>query len=114
MSLNIKKGDNVIVLTGKSKGEKGKVISVLTDKEMVVVEGLNKVTEHKKPRRSDEQGGIVTKEAPLHVSNVMLICPKCGKATRTGTKTYENDGKKVKVRICKKCGAEIATPDTTK
>ena len=101
MSLNIKKGDQVIVLTGKSKGEKGKVISVLTAKEMVVVEGCNLVTEHVKPRRSDEQGGIVTKEAPLHVSNVMLICPKCGKPTRIGHKIYA-DGKKD--RVCKKCG----------
>ena len=114
MSFNIKKGDKVTVLTGKSKGESGKVISVLTADKRVVVEGVNLVTEHNKPRKSTEQGGIITKEAPLDVSNVMLICPKCNKPCRTGVKTNFVDGKKVKVRICKKCGAEIATPDSTK
>lgn len=118
MSLNIKKGDKVVVLgtrrhkdkDNKPKTVTGKVLAVDTEKETVVVEGYNMVTKHRKPQGRDDQGGIVTVEAPIHVSNVMLVCPKCGEPTRTGHKIVEDGDKKIKVRICKKCGAEIKTP----
>ena len=114
--MHIKKGDTVVVITGKSKGEKGKVIKALPAQNRVVVEGVNLVTKHKKPRGQYDTGGIVTQEAPIHVSNVMLVCPECGKPTRTGNKQIMVDGKAVKVRVCKKkdCGADIFTVDTSK
>ena len=113
-SLNIKKGDEVVILTGKDSGKKGKVLAVLTDEERVVVEGRQKVSKHKKPRNQKDVGGIVAQEASIHVSNVMVICPKCGKATRTGNQFVEEKGKKIKVRTCKKCNAIIKTVDSTK
>ena len=113
-SLNIKKGDEVVILTGKDSGKKGKVLAVLTEEERVVVEGRQKVSKHKKPRSQKDVGGIVTQEASIHVSNVMVICPKCGKATRTGHQIIEDGDKKIKVRVCKKCGATIKTADATK
>ena len=106
MSLNklhIKKGDTVLVLSGKDKGQKGKVIQALPKKDKVIVEGKNKVKRHTKPNQKAPQGGIITKEAPLHVSKVMLICPACKKATRIAKK--EVNGKMV--RACKKCGEVI-------
>ena len=119
MSLNIKKGDKVVVLgtrrqkdkNGKAKTVSGKVLAVNVEKETVVVEGYNMVTKHRKPRGREDQGGIVKVEAPVHVSNVMLVCPKCGEATRTGHKLVTAGDKTTKVRVCKKCGAEIVTPD---
>jgi len=99
--VHVRKGDTVLVLSGKSEGKKGKVISVLPKKERVVVEGLNKVKRHTKPSQTIPQGGIVEKEAPIHSSNVMLICNKCSKPTRIGKRVLD-DGKKV--RVCKKCG----------
>ena len=102
--VHVRKGDTVLVLSGKSEGKKGKVISVLPKKERVVVEGLNKVKRHTKPSQTMPQGGIVEKEAPMHSSNVMLICNKCSKPTRIGKRVLD-DGKKV--RACKKCGEVI-------
>lgn len=100
--MHIKKGDTVIVLTGTNKGSKGKVIKALPDSNKVVVEGVNLVTKHKKPRGQYDTGGIIKKEAPIDASNVMLICPECGKPTKTGKKQIMVDGKAVKVRVCKK------------
>lgn len=111
-NLNIKKGDTVMILCGEDAGKKGKVLTVLPEAQRVVVEGRNKVTKHQKPRSQKDAGGIVEQESSIHVSNVMVICPKCGAATKTGVKL--TDDKNKKVRVCKKCGAEIATPDTTK
>lgn len=102
--VHVRKGDTVLVLSGKSEGKKGKVISVLPKKERLVVEGLNKVKRHTKPSQTIPQGGIVEKEAPIHSSNVMLICNKCSKPTRIGKRVLD-DGKKV--RTCKKCGEVI-------
>lgn len=118
MSLNIKKGDKVVVLgtwrnkdkNGNPKTVTGKVLAVNTEKETVIVEGYNKATKHRKANGRDDIGGIVTVEAPVHVSNVMLICPSCGKATKTGHKIIMDGDKKIKVRVCKKCQAEIKTP----
>lgn len=114
MSLHVKKGDTVVVLTGKDSGKKGKVLEVNPSAERVVVEGVNIATKHKKPKSQQDIGGIVKKEAPIHVSNVMVVCPKCNKATRTGSAKIADGDKQIKVRICKKCGAEIKTVDSSK
>lgn len=99
----VKKGDEVIVIAGREKGKKGKIASVITSESRVVVEGVNMVKRHTKPSRVSA-GGIVEKEASLHVSNVQLVDPKSGKATRVGYKTND-DGRKV--RIAKRSGEEI-------
>ena len=101
--MSIKKGDVVVVLSGKDKGKQGKVLSASPKAEKVVVEGVNIATHHQKPRKQGEEGGIIKVETPIYASKVQLVCPKCGKATRVGHKIA--DGKKV--RVCKKCGAEI-------
>ena len=101
--LHIKKNDTVIVLAGKDKGKKGKVQKVLVDDQRVIVEGIYMVSKSQKPSAQNPQGGIVKQEAPIHVSNVSLIDPKSGKATRVSIK---HEGKNV-VRIAKKSGEEI-------
>ena len=101
--MNIKKNDTVVVLSGKDKGKQGKVQKVMPESGKVIVEGVNVATCHVKPRKQGEEGGIIRKEIPMYVSKVMLVCPKCGKATRVGHKTV--DGKNV--RACKKCGETI-------
>ncbi len=100
---HIKKDDQVIVLAGKDKGKSGKVLKVLTDKERVLVEGVNIVSKSTKPSAKNPQGGIVKQEAPIHISNVNLVDPKSGKATRIAIK---REGKTV-TRIAKKSGEEI-------
>lgn len=100
---HIKKDDQVIVLAGSDKGRSGKVLKVLVDKERVLVEGINMVSKSTKPSAANPQGGIVKQEAPIHVSNVSLIDPKSGKATRI---KIEREGKIVK-RIAKKSGEVI-------
>ena len=99
----IKKGDNVIVIAGNSKGKAGKVLTVIPEKDRVIVEGVAMVSKHTKPNAKNPQGGIVKQEASIHVSNVALVDPKSGKATRIGYKV--EDGKKV--RVAKKSGEEI-------
>ncbi len=99
----IKKGDTVYVNAGNDKGKTGKVLSVDTAKQRVIVEGINMVSKHTKPNAKQPQGGIIKQEAPVHVSNLNLIDPKSGKPTRVGFKV--EDGKKV--RIAKKSGEEI-------
>ena len=110
--MNIKKNDTVIVLSGKDKGKKGKITAAYPKTGKVVVEGVNMVTKHQKARNAMQPGGIIHKEAPIDASNVMLVCPKCGKAARVSHKVTmvetENGGKKRKmIRVCKKCQAEI-------
>ena len=102
--LHIKKGDEVIVLAGDDKGRKGKVLKVLVAKQRALVEGVNMVSKSMKPSAKNPQGGIVKQEAPIHVSNLSLIDPKSGKATRIGMKKTD-DGKKV--RVAKKSGEVI-------
>ena len=102
--MSIKKDDLVIVLSGKDKGKQGKVLEVSPKDRKVVVEGVNMVSRHTKPRRQGEQGGIVKKEAAIYACKVQRVCPKCNKATRPAHKLLA-DGKKV--CVCKKCGAEI-------
>jgi large subunit ribosomal protein L24 len=99
----VKKGDEVIVIAGKEKGKKGKIVKVITDEARVVVGGVNMVKRHTKPSRTSA-GGLVEKEASLHVSNVALVDPKTSKATRVGFKTLE-DGRKV--RVAKRSGEVI-------
>jgi len=100
MGLSIKKNDTVLVVAGKEKGKKGRVISVEPKKDKILIERINIIKRHMKPSKKYSQGGIIEKEAPLHISNVMLVCSKCGKPTRIGN-TVLSDGKKA--RICKKC-----------
>lgn len=104
LKMHVKKGDNVVILAGKDKGKKGKVLQVAPDKGRVIVERINVVKKHSKPNNKVRQGGIVDMEAPIAVSNVMLVCGKCGQPTRIGKKVLENGAKN---RICKKCGADI-------
>ena len=101
--LKIKKGDVVIVNAGNDKGKTGKVLSVNPEKERVVVEGINMVKKHTKPNSKQPQGGIIEQEAGIHISNLNLVDPKSGKATRVAMKVV--DGKKV--RVAKKSGEEI-------
>ena len=102
--MSIKKGDEVVVLSGKDKGKKGKVIATLPKSGEVVVEKINMVSRHTKPRQQGQEGGIIPKEAPIYACKVQRVCPKCNKPTRPAHKVLA-DGKKV--RVCKKCGAEI-------
>jgi len=102
--MSIKKDDTVVVLSGKDKGKRGKILSVQPKDRKVIVEKVNIVSRHTKPRKQGEQGGILKKEAALYASKVMRVCPKCDKPTRPACKTLA-DGKKI--RVCKKCGAEI-------
>lgn len=98
--VHVKKEDTVLVLTGKDKGKKGKVLSVNPSTYQVLVEGVNMSTKHKKPRGRYQQGGIIHQESPVDSSNVMLVCDKCGKPTKVAKKILD-DGQKV--RSCKHC-----------
>ncbi|MCX8069770.1 MAG: 50S ribosomal protein L24 [Thermodesulfovibrionales bacterium] len=100
MGLRIKKGDTALVITGKEKGKKGRVIRVNPSEERLIIEGLNITKKHMKPSRKYTQGGIIEKEGYIHLSNVMLLCPKCNKPTRIGNQYLTEDKK---VRVCKKC-----------
>ncbi len=103
-AFRIRKDDQVMVVSGKEKGKTGKVMSVNAIKNTVMIEKVNIVKKHQKPNQQQGQGGIVEKEASIHLSNVMVLCAKCGKPVRVGRK-YLEDG--VKVRFCKKCGEVI-------
>ena len=103
MSMNVKKGDTVVVLSGKDRGKQGKVLGTVPADGKVVVEGINMVTCHVKPRKQGETGGIVKREAAVAACKVQVVCPKCSKATRVAHKI--EDGKKT--RVCKHCGAEL-------
>lgn len=100
MGLGIKKNDTILVITGKEKGKKGRVLSVSPLKDQLLIEKVNIIKRHMKPTRKYTQGGIIEKEAPLHISNVMLVCPKCSKPTRIGNSLLQD---RRKVRMCKKC-----------
>ncbi|MBP2645220.1 MAG: rplX [Firmicutes bacterium] len=102
--LHVKKGDTVVILSGKDKGKKGKIIEALPKKGKIVVEGVNKVKRHAKPTQKSPQGGILVKEAPLCSAKAMLICPACDKPTRI-KKSVLASGKIA--RACKKCGEVV-------
>lgn len=99
--LHVKKDDTVMVIAGKDKGKTGKVIQTEPNNDKVLVEGINILTKHIRPRRENQQSGIFKQEGSIHVSNVLLYCPKCKKGVRAGKKEL-TDGSKV--RICSKCG----------
>ncbi|EPD49533.1 MULTISPECIES: 50S ribosomal protein L24 [Paenisporosarcina] len=101
--MHVKKGDKVMVISGKEKGKTGTIIAAFPKKDRVLVEGMNLVKKHMKPNQANPQGGIVSQEASIHVSNVMLIDPKSGEPTRVSYKV--EDGKKV--RVAKKSGEQI-------
>ena len=110
--LFVKKGDTVQVIAGKDKGLTGKVIAADPDSNRVLVEGANRIKKHTKvtqSARGSQQGGIVTQEAPIHVSNVQVVCPSCGKPSRIGHRRSEPDanGKTHSVRICRRCNGDI-------
>ena len=103
MAMNIKKGDTVVVLSGKDKGKQGAVLEVMPKESKVVVESVNVVTRHQKARRQGEEGGIMKREAAIAACKVQVVCPKCNKGTRVAHKI--EGGKKT--RVCKHCGAEL-------
>lgn len=103
MAMKIKKGDTAVVISGKEKGKQAKVLKVDPKASKVVLEGTNMLTKHKKPKNQTTPGGIIKQEGALYASNVMVVCPKCNKATRVGHEV--KDGQKA--RICKKCGAKL-------
>ena len=105
--LNIGVGDTVEVIAGKDKGKQGEVLQVLAKQDKVIVEGVNTVTKHIKPSQADPEGGIVTREAPIHVSNVAFYDSKAKAPVKLGYKIVEKNGKKTKVRVNKKTGAEV-------
>lgn len=104
--MKVAKNDIVLIRSGNFKGKKGKVLKVFPDTQRVIVEGVNLVKRHMRRSQKNPQGGIIEKEAPIHVSNVEVICPKCGKPTRIGRKILEN---RKRVRVCKKCNEMIVS-----
>ena len=102
--MNIKKGDTIVVLSGKDKGKQGKILKSDPKGGKVIVEGVNVAMKHRKPRKQGEEGGIVKMETPIYACKVMLVCPKCGKPTRPAFRILD-DGSKA--RVCRKCGEII-------
>lgn len=102
--VHVRTGDTVVVLSGREKGKKGKVIAVSPKEGKVIIEKVNLVKKHVKPRRMGEQGGIVEAEGAMYASKVQIVCPRCGKATRVGHKILEDGSRE---RICKKCGEAL-------
>lgn len=104
--MNIKKGDQVKIIVGKDKGKKGKVLQVMVERKRLVIEGLNLRFKHLRPKRQGESGQRIMFPAPLNASNVMVVCPKCGKPTRLGARLMAGPSelkKEKKMRICQKC-----------
>jgi large subunit ribosomal protein L24 len=112
--MQVKTGDEVLVISGKNKGQRGKIVRSIPQENRIVVENVNMVKKHVKARGPRQRGGIIEVAAPLHASNVMVICPNCGKASRTGHRFLEGDEKlsRRKVRYCKACDAIIDRPRT--
>ena len=109
--MRIRKNDQVLVIAGNHKGQKGKVLKVFPEKSQIIVEGVNFIKRHSRPSAKNPQGGIIEKEAPIHVSNVLVICPKCSTPSRTGSKAVFDEARKRKsrVRICKNCNEMIVS-----
>jgi large subunit ribosomal protein L24 len=104
--MKVVKNDNVIIVTGNYKGKKGKVLKVFPKENRVIVEGVNFMKRHTRPTQKNQQGGIIEKEAPIHISNLMVICPKCDTPSRLGRKMLEN---RKYVRVCKSCGEMLVS-----
>lgn len=109
--VHVRKGDTVYVLSGKDKGKKGKVLAVIPDESMVLVEGVNMSTKHKKPRNRYQQGGIIHQESPINSAKVMLVCERCKAPTKVAKQVHD-DGQKD--RVCKRCGEIIDTQKESK
>ena len=106
--MHVKKDDTVLILSGDDRGKKGKVLAVSPKENKVIVEGINMIKKHVKPRQAGQEGGIIEAEGALDACKVQVVCPACKKATRIAHKKVTNDaGKSRSVRICKKCGEEI-------
>lgn len=107
--MKIHKDDQVVIILGEDRGKKGRVLKVFPDQNKIIVEGINFVKRHTRASQKQPQGGIITKEGPIHVSNVMVICPKCGVKSKTGIKRIVDEikGKSLRVRYCKKCNEMI-------
>jgi len=101
--MKIKKGDTVLIISGKDRGKKAKVLEVFPRQNKIIVDGVNIVKKHRRPRKEKEKGQIIEVSKPVNVSNVKLVCPKCSQPTRLGYRLTEKE----KYRICKKCGQEI-------
>ena len=101
--MKLKKGDNVLVLSGNDKGKTGEVLEVIPKTQKVIVKNVNLRKKHTKPRKAGEEGGIISSEFPIHSSKVNVICPKCQKATKVGYVVENGE----KTRVCKKCGAKL-------
>lgn len=109
--MRVRKNDQVLVVAGNYKGKKGKVLKVFPENERVIIEGVHLIKKHTRPSQQNPQGGIVEKEASIHVSNVMVICPKCNTPSRMGSKQVFNEAKqrKNRVRMCKNCNEMLIT-----
>ena len=107
--MKVHKDDLVTIISGNDRGKQGRVLKVFPEDKRVIVEGINFIKRHTRPNQKQPQGGIVTKEAPINVSNVMVICPKCNEKTKIGIKKIkdENKDKTLHVRYCKKCGEMV-------
>lgn len=105
--MSIKKGDTVKILSGKDRGKQGTVLHAYPAEGKIKVEGVAIVKKAVRPNQQNQTGGIVSQEAKIDASNALLVCPKCGAATRVGHKQGEIDGHKTSIRVCKKCGAEF-------
>ena len=104
VAMKIRKGDQVMVMAGKDRGKRGKIKQVMPGRNRVVVEGVNFVKRHRKPRGQGDQGGIIEFEAPIQASNVMLLCPRCKEPSRVGYELLPDGGK---ARICRSCGEAV-------
>ncbi len=104
--MNVHKNDTVVVISGNALGKQGKVLKVLPERNRVIIENVNIMKRHTRPSQKNPQGGVVQKEAPIHSSNVMVICPKCSKPTRQGQGHVidPTSGKRKTMRVCKQCG----------
>ena len=103
-AIHVRRGDTVGIISGRERGKRGKVLRVLTDKGRVVVEHVNMIKRHQRPTQKLRQGGIIEREGPLALSNVLPICPRCDKPSRTGWKVLADERK---IRICRRCGEAI-------
>lgn len=106
-TLNIKNGDLVKIIAGNDKGKTGKVLKTYPAEGKIVVEDVNVISKHKKARSAQDAAGIIKQPAKIDVSNAVVICPVCGLATKVGAGVEDKNGKQVKIRVCKKCGASL-------
>ncbi|OGZ64663.1 MAG: 50S ribosomal protein L24 [Candidatus Staskawiczbacteria bacterium RIFCSPLOWO2_01_FULL_40_39] len=105
--MKVKKGDNVLIISGKDKGRTAKILRSLPKERMILVEGINLKSKHVRPKKQGEKGQVVKVPASIDVSDVKFICPKCGKAARLGYKIESSQDSMKKFRICKKCNSEV-------